>query len=113
MLQCPLMTQSGHERRDPRFCAEKRWLLSIPSCCLKMTLATLWKTAPFQPAQQTCRATQTAVDLDSYGRCAGHLRRLFETLGVERRPRDVSPTLADIVAEIAAAKTEPEEGAPG
>src|SRR4029077_20245971 len=27
------------------------------------------------------------VDLDSYGRCAGHLRRLFETIGVERRQR--------------------------
>jgi hypothetical protein len=33
------------------------------------------------------------VDLDSYGRCAGHLRRLFETLGVERKPRDVTNLL--------------------
>src|SRR5262245_64594322 len=30
------------------------------------------------------------VDLDLFTRSASHLRRLFETLGVERRPRDVS-----------------------
>jgi hypothetical protein len=41
------------------------------------------------------------VDLDSYGRCAGHLRRLFETIGVERKPRDVTPSWSDIAAEIA------------
>lgn len=35
------------------------------------------------------------VDLDSYGRCAGHLRRLFETIGVERKPRDVTPTVEE------------------
>jgi hypothetical protein len=33
------------------------------------------------------------VDMDSYARVAGHLRRLFETLGLERRPRDVVPDL--------------------
>jgi hypothetical protein len=40
------------------------------------------------------------VDLDSYGRAASHLRRLFETLGVERKQRDVTPTLSDIAREI-------------
>ncbi len=33
------------------------------------------------------------VDMDAYARVAGHLRRLFETLGLERRPRDITPTL--------------------
>jgi hypothetical protein len=28
------------------------------------------------------------VDLDSYGRAASHLRRLFEVLGIERKARD-------------------------
>jgi hypothetical protein len=46
------------------------------------------------------------VDLDSYGRCAGHLRRLFETLGVERKARDVTPTLHEIAAGIEARKRE-------
>jgi hypothetical protein len=46
------------------------------------------------------------VDLDSYGRCAGHLRRRFETLGVERRARDVTPTLHEIAAGIEARKRE-------
>jgi hypothetical protein len=52
------------------------------------------------------------IDLDSYGRCAGHLRRLFETLGVERKPRDVSPSLADIAEEIEAEKRSTKELAP-
>lgn len=38
------------------------------------------------------------VDLDAYSRTAGHLRRILETLGIERRQRDVTPSLADLVA---------------
>jgi hypothetical protein len=30
------------------------------------------------------------VDMDVYARVAGHLRRLFETVGLERRQRDVT-----------------------
>jgi hypothetical protein len=30
------------------------------------------------------------VDLDRYGRAASHLRRILETLGIKRLPRDVS-----------------------
>jgi hypothetical protein len=38
------------------------------------------------------------VDIDVFGRASGHLRRLFETLGLERRQRDVGGlTLAQIV----------------
>jgi hypothetical protein len=41
------------------------------------------------------------VNLGEYGRAASHLRRLFETLGIERKPpRDVTPTLGEIAAEI-------------
>jgi hypothetical protein len=43
-----------------------------------------------------------AVDLDQFGRLAGHYRRIVETLGLERRTRDVTPSLADIAAEIEA-----------
>jgi hypothetical protein len=42
------------------------------------------------------------VDLDLFGRCAGHLRRIAETLGLKRVPRDVTPTLDDIAREIEA-----------
>jgi hypothetical protein len=31
------------------------------------------------------------IDLDQYTRAAGHLRRILETLGVERRAKDVTP----------------------
>jgi hypothetical protein len=34
------------------------------------------------------------VDLDLYGRVAGQRRRILETLGLERRARDVTPTLS-------------------
>jgi hypothetical protein len=47
-----------------------------------------------------------AVDTDVYGRIAGHYRRICETLGIERRKRDVTPSLADIAAEIEADKRE-------
>ena len=30
-------------------------------------------------------------DLDRYGRAASHLRRLLESLGLERKPRNVTP----------------------
>ena len=33
------------------------------------------------------------INLDEYGRATSHLRRLFEVLGVERKPRDLSPAL--------------------
>src|SRR5690349_5847289 len=39
------------------------------------------------------------VDLDSYGRGASHLRRILESLGLQRVARDVSPSLADIIRE--------------
>jgi hypothetical protein len=37
----------------------------------------------------------TAEQLDLYTRTASALRRLLEALGLERRARDVSPTLSD------------------
>jgi hypothetical protein len=45
------------------------------------------------------------VDLDAYTRAAGHLRRLLETLGIERRARDVTPpSLRDYLANKRAAR---------
>jgi hypothetical protein len=38
------------------------------------------------------------VDLDRYGRAASHLRRLLESLGLERKPRNVGPSLGDLLA---------------
>jgi hypothetical protein len=38
------------------------------------------------------------VSLDEYGRASSHLRRLFETLGLRRQARDVTPTLAEYLA---------------
>jgi hypothetical protein len=40
--------------------------------------------------------------IDLYQRTANSLRRLLEAIGLERRKRDVTPTLADIADEIAA-----------
>lgn len=39
------------------------------------------------------------INLDSFGRAASHLRRLYETLGLKRQPRDVTPSLADLMAK--------------
>jgi hypothetical protein len=38
------------------------------------------------------------VNLDEYGRAASHLRRILETVGLQRRSRDVTPSLAEYVA---------------
>jgi hypothetical protein len=37
-------------------------------------------------------------DLDLYQRTAGNLRRLLEAVGLRRRPRDVTPSLAEYLA---------------
>jgi hypothetical protein len=39
------------------------------------------------------------VDIDLYARVAGHFRRICETLGIERRKRDITPTLGEILRE--------------
>jgi hypothetical protein len=36
-------------------------------------------------------------DLDLYQRVANSLRRLLETLGIERRPRNITPSVVDYV----------------
>lgn len=38
-------------------------------------------------------------DLDVYQRCASSLRRLLEAIGIQRRPRDITPTIDDIIHE--------------
>jgi hypothetical protein len=44
-------------------------------------------------------STGAEVDLDAYGRATSHLRRLFETLGIERRARVVGSTLGEILRQ--------------
>jgi hypothetical protein len=39
----------------------------------------------------------SADDLDAYQRCANSLRRLLEAVGLQRRARDVGPSLGDIL----------------
>ena len=40
-----------------------------------------------------------AYALDLYGRVAGNMRRLLEAVGLERRARDIGPTLGDLLRE--------------
>src|SRR5262249_872638 len=39
-----------------------------------------------------------AEDLDLYQRCSNSLRRLLESIGIQRRPRDVTPSLQTYLA---------------
>jgi hypothetical protein len=41
----------------------------------------------------------SADDLDLYQRTAGNLRRLLEAIGLQRRSRDVTPSLADYLQQ--------------
>ena len=38
-----------------------------------------------------------ADEIDLYARVAGNLRRLLEAVGLQRRTRDVTPTLAELL----------------
>jgi hypothetical protein len=38
------------------------------------------------------------VDIDALGRVSGHIRRISETLGLDRVSRDITPSLSDIIA---------------
>jgi hypothetical protein len=46
----------------------------------------------------------TADELDLYGRTANSLRRLLESTGLKRRPKDVTPTLTEFLADHARQK---------
>lgn len=43
-----------------------------------------------------------AGDLETYQRCANSLRRLLEAVGLQRRPRDVTPSLSEYLAQLQA-----------
>ena len=44
------------------------------------------------------------ADLDVFTRSSSHLRRILETLGLERRQRDVTPSIERFIDEIQASK---------
>jgi hypothetical protein len=50
-----------------------------------------------------------AVNLDAFTRAASHLRRILETLGLQRRSRDVVPSLGEYLARYG---DQPAAGAP-
>ena len=56
-------------------------------------------TLEIQLEQLECRMSEgDDVDIEIYGRIASHLRRILETLGVERKSRDVTPDLRSYLA---------------
>jgi hypothetical protein len=50
--------------------------------------------------QEAAALAGEPIDVDLFGRCAGHLRRLAESLGVDRVPRNITPTVQDYVANL-------------
>jgi hypothetical protein len=49
--------------------------------------------------QMEARMSQgVEVNLDSFGRAASHLRRIYEAIGLRRQARDVGPTLETLWA---------------
>ena len=53
-----------------------------------------------------------AHDLDLYQRCSGNLRRLLESIGLQRRARDVSETWPQYLASTALDSSDGDVGAP-
>jgi hypothetical protein len=77
----------------------------------QMKLALVRRTAAItvEIERLECRLADgdASVDVDVLGRLVGHLRRLIETLGVDRVSRDVTPSLADILRGHAEAPEKP------
>jgi hypothetical protein len=47
-------------------------------------------------------ALESSVDAETvvlYGQIVGHIRRLYETLGLQRRARPIGPSLSDLMIE--------------
>jgi hypothetical protein len=47
---------------------------------------------------ECCMSEGDDVDIEIYGRIASHLRRILETLGVDRKSKDVTPDLRSYLA---------------
>lgn len=54
--------------------------------------------------QDAAAATGTPIDVARYTTASNTLRRLLESLGLERRARNVTPTIAEYAAKRAAEK---------
>jgi hypothetical protein len=52
-------------------------------------------------AKFAAAGSASSDDLDLYARTSGNLRRLLEAIGLQRRPRDIGPTLGDLLREDA------------
>jgi hypothetical protein len=50
------------------------------------------------------RDYHSLCSMRSYARVADHLRRLFGTLGLERKPKDIGPTLGELIRADQAAE---------
>ena len=44
-------------------------------------------------------AAGATIDLETYGKLTDRLGRTFQRLGLKREPRDVGPSLADLIAQ--------------
>jgi hypothetical protein len=40
------------------------------------------------------------IDLDKFGRAASHLRRILESLGLERKPRNITPSIEEYARHV-------------
>ncbi|KZC82512.1 hypothetical protein AYR46_03905 [Sphingobium yanoikuyae] len=54
--------------------------------------------------QDTAAANGTPIDIGAYTTASNSLRRLLESLGLERKQRNVTPTIAEYAAQKAAEK---------
>jgi len=62
-------------------------------------IATLTVELERMEARFATNGQATAAELDLYARGAGHLRRMLETIGTKRRPRNVTPGVDAYLAD--------------
>ena len=72
-----------------------------PGQALALSLIKRASTLELQLEQAEGRLSKgEQIDLDCYGRAASHLRRILESLGLERKPRTITPTLEEYARRV-------------
>jgi hypothetical protein len=92
---------SAWARRYKDLCAAHASDMGGREVLSEAQISLIKRTAAIELELEQAESMGQQIDLDQYTRAAGHLRRLLETLGVERRARPVGELdLAGIVVRL-------------
>jgi hypothetical protein len=84
-------------------CLPRKFFLGVWGACIRLEASAI----ELELEQMEGRLSRgETIDLDGFTRAASHLRRLLESLGLERRARVVTPSLQEYLANRAVGPAE-------